>query len=199
MDEHFRTAPLDENLPVTLGLLGVWYTELPRRRDARGAALRPAPAPAARLPAAARHGEQRQARRSRRPRPSTSRPARSSGASRAPTASMRSTSCSTRARASSRAISSSAAESHERGRRSSHDCSSPTASRRPKRSMRGKTDGRSRAPSCRRRAWPATRSMRLLAAQGLPGQSPVDDDASTAGSDRARWACCSRCTSTRCS
>lgn len=26
MDEHFRTAPLEENLPVLLGLLGVWYT-----------------------------------------------------------------------------------------------------------------------------------------------------------------------------
>ncbi|HEU0201200.1 MAG TPA: glucose-6-phosphate isomerase [Burkholderiaceae bacterium] len=25
MDEHFRTAPLEENLPVLLGLLGVWY------------------------------------------------------------------------------------------------------------------------------------------------------------------------------
>jgi len=25
MDEHFRTAPLGENLPVVLGLLGVWY------------------------------------------------------------------------------------------------------------------------------------------------------------------------------
>ncbi|HEY0709966.1 MAG TPA: glucose-6-phosphate isomerase, partial [Polyangia bacterium] len=25
MDEHFRTAPLDQNLPVTLALLGVWY------------------------------------------------------------------------------------------------------------------------------------------------------------------------------
>ncbi len=25
MDEHFRTAPLDANLPVILGLLGVWY------------------------------------------------------------------------------------------------------------------------------------------------------------------------------
>jgi glucose-6-phosphate isomerase len=25
MDEHFRTAPLDENIPVLLGLLGVWY------------------------------------------------------------------------------------------------------------------------------------------------------------------------------
>src|SRR6266545_3229734 len=25
MDEHFRTAPLEKNLPVLLGLLGVWY------------------------------------------------------------------------------------------------------------------------------------------------------------------------------
>ncbi len=25
MDRHFRTAPLAENLPVTLGLLGIWY------------------------------------------------------------------------------------------------------------------------------------------------------------------------------
>ena len=27
MDEHFRTAPLEKNLPVILGLLGVWYTD----------------------------------------------------------------------------------------------------------------------------------------------------------------------------
>src|SRR5450432_3581989 len=26
MDEHFRTAPFDRNLPVLIGLLGVWYT-----------------------------------------------------------------------------------------------------------------------------------------------------------------------------
>jgi glucose-6-phosphate isomerase len=26
MDEHFRTAPLEKNLPVILGLLGVWYS-----------------------------------------------------------------------------------------------------------------------------------------------------------------------------
>lgn len=25
MDEHFRTAPLDQNLPVTMALLGIWY------------------------------------------------------------------------------------------------------------------------------------------------------------------------------
>lgn len=28
MDEHFRTAPLEENAPVTLGLLGIWYADL---------------------------------------------------------------------------------------------------------------------------------------------------------------------------
>jgi glucose-6-phosphate isomerase len=27
MDEHFRTAPFESNLPVLLGLLGVWYTD----------------------------------------------------------------------------------------------------------------------------------------------------------------------------
>jgi len=27
MDEHFRTAPLEQNLPVLMGLLAVWYTD----------------------------------------------------------------------------------------------------------------------------------------------------------------------------
>ena len=27
MDEHFRSAPIEDNLPVTLGLLGVWYAD----------------------------------------------------------------------------------------------------------------------------------------------------------------------------
>src|ERR1700678_3269060 len=27
MDEHFRSAPLEKNLPVLLGLLGLWYTD----------------------------------------------------------------------------------------------------------------------------------------------------------------------------
>jgi glucose-6-phosphate isomerase len=27
MDEHFRTAPLERNIPALLGLLGVWYTD----------------------------------------------------------------------------------------------------------------------------------------------------------------------------
>jgi glucose-6-phosphate isomerase len=28
MDEHFRTAPWDRNLPVTCGLLGIWYVNM---------------------------------------------------------------------------------------------------------------------------------------------------------------------------
>src|SRR5579863_5681018 len=27
MDEHFRTAPFDQNLPVLMGLLGIWYND----------------------------------------------------------------------------------------------------------------------------------------------------------------------------
>ena len=27
MDEHFRTAPLEKNLPVLMGLLAVWYSD----------------------------------------------------------------------------------------------------------------------------------------------------------------------------
>ena len=27
MDEHFRTAPFDANLPVLMGLLGCWYRD----------------------------------------------------------------------------------------------------------------------------------------------------------------------------
>ena len=27
MDEHFRTAPFERNLPVLMALLGIWYTD----------------------------------------------------------------------------------------------------------------------------------------------------------------------------
>ena len=93
MDEHFRTAPLERNLPVILGLLGVWY------RNFLGACSH-AVLPydqhlhrAAGLPAAGRHGEQRQVGAIATARPVELRaPARSSGASPAPTASTPSTS-----------------------------------------------------------------------------------------------------------
>ncbi|WP_412028775.1 glucose-6-phosphate isomerase [Deinococcus yunweiensis] len=38
MDEHFRTAPLERNLPVLLGLLGIWYNNF---HDAQSHAVLP--------------------------------------------------------------------------------------------------------------------------------------------------------------
>jgi glucose-6-phosphate isomerase len=38
MDEHFRTAPFERNLPVTMGLIGLWYTDF---FDARTVAVLP--------------------------------------------------------------------------------------------------------------------------------------------------------------
>jgi glucose-6-phosphate isomerase len=38
MDEHFRTAPLEQNLPATLGLVGLWYNDF---FDAQTVALLP--------------------------------------------------------------------------------------------------------------------------------------------------------------
>ena len=38
MDEHFRTTPLDHNLPVILGVLGVWYNDF---FDAQSMAILP--------------------------------------------------------------------------------------------------------------------------------------------------------------
>ena len=60
MDEHFRTAPFESNLPVLMGLLGFWYNNffaesvavLPLR-----AVLETIPC----LPATVDDGEQRQA------------------------------------------------------------------------------------------------------------------------------------------
>ena len=53
MDEHFRTAPLERNLPVLLGLLAVWYNDFLRRGDGRRAAVRAVPEALSGLPAAA--------------------------------------------------------------------------------------------------------------------------------------------------
>ena len=62
MDEHFRTAPLEQNLPVMLGLLGVWYNNFFGAQTHRHPALRPVHAPLPRLLPAGRHGVQRQER-----------------------------------------------------------------------------------------------------------------------------------------
>ena len=66
MDEHFRTAPFEKNLPVLMGLLTVWYTDFFGAADGGGAAVRELPEALPGLPPAADDGEQRQARDARR-------------------------------------------------------------------------------------------------------------------------------------
>ena len=56
MDRHFATAPLPQNMPVLLGLVGIWHRNVCGYPTARDPALRPAAGAAAGLPAAARHG-----------------------------------------------------------------------------------------------------------------------------------------------
>jgi glucose-6-phosphate isomerase len=91
MDEHFRSAPMEQNLPVLMGLLSVWYGDFFGARRSRCSPTI-STSSASRLSPAAHDGEQRQAHDARRRDSSTTRPARSSGASRAPTGSTRSTS-----------------------------------------------------------------------------------------------------------
>ena len=67
MDVHFRTAPFEANLPVLLGLIGIWYNNF---FGAQTQAVLPYSQylwRLQRLSAAARHGERRQARRPGRP------------------------------------------------------------------------------------------------------------------------------------
>ncbi len=86
------TAPLEANLPVLMGLCGL-VPQFPRRgHDSAVLPYEPVPAAVPRLPAAADDGVQRQARDASTGSRSTTTPARSSGASRAPTASTASTS-----------------------------------------------------------------------------------------------------------
>ena len=66
MDEHFRTAPLEQNLPATLALLGVWYNDF---FGAATHAILPYDQYLHRFPAllpARRHGVERQGRHARR-------------------------------------------------------------------------------------------------------------------------------------
>jgi glucose-6-phosphate isomerase len=91
MDEHFRTAPFEENLPVLMGLLAVWNRDFLGCPDVGRHALRAVPQTTAGLPAATHHGVQRQARLARRHVDRLPDRAPSTGASRAPTASTAST------------------------------------------------------------------------------------------------------------
>ena len=61
MDEHFRTAPLERNLPVLLGLLSIWYNNFFGSQTTAVSTLRSVPEAVSRLPAAAHHGKQWQA------------------------------------------------------------------------------------------------------------------------------------------
>ena len=92
MDEHFRTAPLAREPAGPDGPARRLVHGLLRRPDGRRAALRPVPRALPRLPPAADDGVEREERRGSTPRPSTSTPARSTGASRARTGSTASTS-----------------------------------------------------------------------------------------------------------
>ena len=66
MDEHFRSAPFERNLPVLMGLLAVWYGDFFGAADGRRDALRAVPQALPGLPPAADDGVQRQARDARR-------------------------------------------------------------------------------------------------------------------------------------
>ena len=66
MDEHFRTAPFEENLPVLMGLLVGLVQRFFRRPDRRRVALRAISETVSRVPPAVDDGEQRQARHARR-------------------------------------------------------------------------------------------------------------------------------------
>ena len=62
MDEHFRTTPFSDNLPVLMGLLSVWYNNFFDAPDRGGPALRPVSEAISGLSSATDHGEQRQTR-----------------------------------------------------------------------------------------------------------------------------------------
>ena len=67
MDEHFRTAPPERNLPLLLGLLTVWYNNFFGAQTLGVMPYSSHMRAVSRLPSAVADGEQRQARRSARP------------------------------------------------------------------------------------------------------------------------------------
>ncbi len=62
MDRAFRGGAARRNLPILLGLVGFWHRDVCGYALARDPALRPAAGALSRLPAAARHGIERQER-----------------------------------------------------------------------------------------------------------------------------------------
>ena len=66
MDEHFRTAPFEKNLPVLMGLLTVWYADFFGAETVAVLPYEQLPEALPGLSPAADHGEQRQERDARR-------------------------------------------------------------------------------------------------------------------------------------
>ena len=66
MDEHFRAAPFDRNLPALMGLLGIWSRDFLDAPDGGRPALRPVSQALPGLLAAIDDGEQRQVGHARR-------------------------------------------------------------------------------------------------------------------------------------
>ena len=133
MDEHFRTAPFERNLPVLMGLLAIWYNNF---FGAQTVAVLPYEQYLKRFPAYLQqltmesNGKARHAR-GQSCQPTT--PVRSTGVSLGPTVSIRSTNSFTRAPVSFPATSSPFTR-HSTGLESSTTCCSRTSSRRAKRS-----------------------------------------------------------------
>ena len=65
VDRHFAETPLDRNLPVLMGLLGVWYRDFFGTQTHAVLPVRAVPRALPRLPPAARDGVERQARDAR--------------------------------------------------------------------------------------------------------------------------------------
>ena len=95
MDEHFRTAPIERNLPVLLGLLTVWYNNF---FGAQTVGIMPYAAYLARFPAYLQQLQMESNGKSVdiNGQGITIKPVRSYGVSLAPTVSIHSISCSTR-------------------------------------------------------------------------------------------------------
>ena len=155
MDEHFRTAPLEQNLPVLLGLLDVWYRNFHGFDQPRHRAV---PQRLKRLPAYLQQLEMESngkrcdmdgepvSLRHRRP---------WSGASPAPTGSTPTSRCCTRARASCRSSSSARPPAPRTRSASSTICCWRTV-----RAGRGLAFGRRREPRDRRRRPPGPGAYR---------------------------------------
>ena len=188
IDEHFRTAPFEQNLPVLLGLIGIWYDDF---FGAETQAILPYNQYLARFPAYLQQLDMESDGKSvdldGNPVDDADR-ARSCGASPAPTASTRSTNSSTRARSSSPPTSSGSCTPTTRSA-TTRTCSWPTSSRRPRRSRSARRARRWRPKACPRTRCRTARSR----ATTRPTRS------SPRSSRRSRSASSSRSTSTRCS